>query len=853
VSLKGTGQGALPPLLAQYVKLRDEYAEYILLFQVGDFFEAFGEDAERLSKLLNITLTHKSSKDFDTPMSGIPVRAAETHIERLLKLGHRVAVAEQTEVPSAGKNLVEREVTQLITPGTVSSDAILRGEENFLAAIASGDGYALALLDVTTGEFRCCTVSSRGALYDELAKYRPAEVLLAPELDGNASFASEFGARFAVMRSTTSFELGDCADTLLKQFGSLPAVLETVGLQRACGAVIAYAARVTDQATLPSVTRLVRFDPGATMRLGDTAARALELFEPVHPNAPKDATLFGTLNLTRTASGRRRLRAWLRAPLLDLSAIHDRTDAVDAFYSNAPERQAVRALLYRSHDLERLQMRVATERASARDLSALLRTLEIVPELLSNIPTGSSRLLRDIAARLDPLPEVVQYISAALVPDPPLKLTEGGLIRDGFDAQLDAQRSSALGGRNWIAALETQERERTGIPVKIGFNAVFGYYLEVTNAHRDRVPGDYRAVATLKDRQRYTRADLRDKEREVLLSDAGAQRREYEVFVELRAGLVPFTERLQLLAVALAELDVITALAEVAATRGYVKPVLKADGETHVVEARHAVVEAALPNEQRFVPNDLHVTPASRFTLLTGPNMSGKSTYLRQSALLSIMAQIGSFVPARAATLRVFDRIYTRIGASDDLAGGSSTFMVEMKELARILHGVTPQSLVILDEIGRGTSTFDGLAIAWAASECLIESGATVLFATHYFELTRLEHEFPGVVNLHVAAQEEAQQGLRFYHQVMPGPASRSYGVQVARLAGLPPGAVERAEALLHAFQTSSESTSNLVAAELAGLDLSRLTGLGALALLETWQRRLRQPEDAKDKTLASG
>ena len=833
MSLKGSGHGALPPLLAQYVKLRDEYAEYILFFQVGDFFETFGEDAERVSKLLSITLTHKPSKDFDTPMAGIPIRAAEAHIERLLKLGYRVAVAEQTEEASASKGLVERQVTQLITPGTVQTDTILRGEENFLASIASGDGYALALLDISTGEFRCCTVSSRLALYDELSKYRPAEVLLAPELGDNAAFAGEFSARFPVMRSSASFELADCLLTLETQFGSLPAVLDADSLQRACGAVINYATRVSDALTLPSVRRVTRFDPGATVRLDETAVTALELFEPLSPNAPPDATLFGALNATRTAPGRRRLKAWLRAPLLDITGITDRQGAVEALVNGSLERHAIRALLHRSHDLERLSARVASSRANARDLAALLRTLEIVPELVSTLEGLDSRLLRDIAVRLDALPEAKLRITAALLEEVPVKLTEGGLVRDGFDAELDAHRQSALAGRNWIAALETSERERTGMPVKIG-------YMEVTNQYAVRVPSDYRAVATLKDRQRFTRADLREKEREVLLADAGAQKREYAVFVELRESLARHTERLQLLAGALAELDVLSSLAEIASDRGYVKPTLTQTGDTVVTEARHPVVELALPQRSSFVPNDLKIGDSSRFTLLTGPNMSGKSTYLRQTALLSIMTQIGSFVPARSAQIRVHDRIYTRIGASDDLAGGASTFMVEMRELARILHGVTPNSLVILDEIGRGTSTFDGLAIAWAASEFLIQTGATVLFATHYFELTQLEAAHPGVVNLHVAAQEEAEHGIRFFHQVMPGPASKSYGVQVARLAGLPPAAIARAEALLHGLETKSADHANQIAQQLASTDLSRLTGLQALGLLEEMQQKLR-------------
>ncbi len=854
MSLKGTGHGALPPLLEQYVKLRDEYAEYILFFQVGDFFETFGEDAERVSKLLNITLTHKPSKDFDTPMAGIPIRAAETHIERLLKQGYRVAVAEQTEDPNSAKGLVERQVTQLITPGTVQIDTILHGEENFLASIASGDGYALALLDISTGEFRCCHLQSRLALYDELSRYRPAEVLLAPELSDNAAFAGEFAARFPVMRSTASFEISDCISTLETQFGSVPVVLELEGLVRACGAVVAYATRVSDAVTLPAVRRVTRYDPGAQMRLDETAIRALEIFEPLSPNAPESATLFGALNTTRTAPGRRRLKAWLRAPLLDIAGIQDRLEALEALYRDAPVRHGIRSQLYKAHDLERLAARVASGRANARDLNALLRTLELVPELVNAIAPLEPRLLRDIVARLDALPEARDLVRAALTEEPPLKLTEGGLIRDGFDSELDASRATSLEGRGWIAALEARERQRTGIAsMKIGYNGVFGYFLEVTNAHRHLVPDDYRAVATLKDRQRFTRPDLREKEREVLHADAQAQKREYSVFLELRSALSQFTDRLQLLANALAELDVISSLADVAAERGYVKPDLMETGNLEVVEGRHPVVELALkaatpksepPKSEatitQFVANDITLSDSSRVVLLTGPNMSGKSTYLRQTALIALMAQVGSFVPARSARVRVFDRIYTRIGASDDLAGGASTFMVEMRELARILHGVTANSLVILDEIGRGTSTFDGLAIAWAACEFLIGTRASVLFATHYFELTALEGKFPGVVNLHVAAQEEAKRGLRFYHQVMPGPASHSYGVQVAKLAGLPPEAILRAESLLKSLEATSADTGQRVAKELLSLDLSRLTGLQALQTLEFLQAQLR-------------
>jgi DNA mismatch repair protein MutS len=833
VALKGTGAGTLPPLLEQYVALRDQYAEYVLLFQVGDFFEAFGEDAERLSKLLNITLTHKASKDFTTPMAGIPIRAAETHIERLLKLGQRIAVAEQVEDPSQAKGLVDRAVTQLITPGTVALEDILRGEENFLASVAAGDGYALALLDVSTGEFKCAQVSSRGALYDELSRYRPAEVLLAPELEANSTFMTEFNSRFSVMRSSASFEHPEKA--LMAQFGAVPSLLETAALQKACGAVLEYASRVLER--LPAVRRVQRYDPGAQMRLDEAALRSLEVFQPLSPTAPESATLFGALNDTRTAPGRRRLKAWLRAPLLDAGLITERLEAVEAFYRDSETRKAIRAALYRAADLERLATRVAMQRANARDLVALLRTLELIPELKSLLEPLPERLLRDLQSRLDPIVHAAELVQAALIETPPLRLTEGGFVRDGFDAELDEYRARALEGRTWIARLEASERSRTGIGnLKVGYNNVFGYYLEVTASHKHLVPEDYRAVATLKDRMRFTRPDLREKEREVLHFEERAQAREYTVFLELRGQLAAQTERLQLLSGALADLDVLCNLAEIAATRNYVRPVLLERGDVQLLEARHAVVETSNPN---FVPNDFSATASSRISLITGPNMSGKSTFLRQTALVALLAQIGSFVPAKSAEVRIFDRIFTRIGASDDLAGGASTFMVEMRELAQILHGVSENSLVILDEIGRGTGTYDGLAIAQAAIEFLSSTKAVVLFATHYFELTQLETSLSGVCNLHVAAQEEAQHGLRFYHQVLPGAASKSYGVHVAQLAGLPPSVTARAEAVLRSLEGMASDRVSQVSAALLAVDVGRLTPLEALGLLEQWQKKL--------------
>ena len=548
--------------------------------------------------------------------------------------------------------------------------------------------------------------------------------------------------------------------------------------------------------------------------------------------------MFGALNDTRTAPGRRRLKAWLRAPLLDAHLITERLEAVATLHRESESRKAIRAALYRAHDLERLATRVAMQRANARDLNALLRTLELIPELQALLEPLESRLLRDLQTRLDPINHAAELVRASLIETPPLKLTEGGFIRDGFDAELDEYRTRGLEGRTWIAQLEASERIRTGINgLKVGYNNVFGYFLEITNPHKHLVPDDYRAVATLKDRMRFTRPDLREKEREVLHFEERAQAREYTVFLELRSQLAAQTERLQLLSSAIADLDVIANLAEIAANRNYVQPSILENSEIRILEARHAVVETTLEN---FVPNDVLLTGSSRIHLITGPNMSGKSTFLRQTALIALLAQVGSFVPAKSAQVRIFDRIFTRIGASDDLAGGASTFMVEMRELAQILHGVSENSLVILDEIGRGTGTYDGLAIAQAAIEFLSQTKAAVLFATHYFELTKLEHSLAGVVNMHVAAEEEALNGLRFYHQVMSGAASKSYGVHVAQLAGLPPSVTTRAAAILRALETNSADAAQSISGQILELDIARLTPLEALGLLEKLQGQLR-------------
>ena len=835
MTLKGEGKGPLPPLLVQYTELRERYPDYLLLFQVGDFYETFGEDAERFARAISITLTHKTSKDFTTPMAGIPVRSADAYLEKLLRQNICVAVADQTETPATADGLVKREVTQLITPGTVTDEKLLRPDANYLAAVATGEGYGLTFLDVTTGEFRGTLLYSKSALFDELRRYRPAELLLAPELYAREDFREACSERFSVMVTRGRFGEEEAQGTLQTHFGTVPPGADDA-LLRAAGAVLSYAL-TTQRGQLAQVTRFLRYDPSAYMQVGETALATLEVFSANTPTASNEArTLLSILDTTRTAPGRRLLRAWLRHPLLEEPLIARRQDAVEAFVRDTVLRREVRKALYKLHDLERLASKLVTGRANARDLCALARSLALVPELKTLLKGRSEGALQALAERLHGLETTHERISAALVENPPLKLTEGGLIQSGFDSELDTHRAAAENGRAWIAALEAGERASTGIPtLKIGFNGVFGYYLEVTRPYYDEVPESYRAVQTLKDRQRYVRSDLREREREILRAETASRGREYAVFGELRAGLAPAADAVRDLGAALAELDTYSALAEVAAEGCYCRPSFS-DGVLAIEGGRHPVVERFHP----FIPNDLAFSESERLIILTGPNMSGKSTYLRQAALIALLAQVGSFVPAERAVLPLFERIYTRIGASDDIAGGRSTFMVEMSELATILQHATPKSLVLLDEIGRGTSTFDGLALAWAAAEHLEAcTSSYVLFATHYFELTALEGKLGAVRNFHVAAKEEAG-GLTFYHQVLPGPASKAYGLEVAKLAGVPVGVLERARSVLGGLETRGQDPAQEVVETLLTQDLNRLSPLEALALLHELKDRAR-------------
>jgi DNA mismatch repair protein MutS len=650
----------------------------------------------------------------------------------------------------------------------------------------------VAFLDVSTGEFKGTLLKSKSALYDELFRHRPAEVLLAPELRENPEFVEEFQKRFPVMLSEAPFE---------------PVGEGPLALRRVQGALLWYARWTQGEGFSPRPFR--PYDPGAFMHLPEATLRALEVFEPIRGQD----TLFGVLDETRTAFGRRLLQSWLRHPLLEAGPLEARLDRVERFVREGALREGVRRLLFRLADLERLATRLEMGRASPRDLGSLRRSLEILPELRALL--GEEVVLPDLGPLLEEL-------RAALEEELPLKLSEGGLIRQGYDPHLDALRQAHREGVAYFLELEEREKARTGIPtLKVGYNAVFGYYLEVTRPYYERVPPEYKAIQTLKDRQRYTLPEIKERERELYRLEAQIRRREEEVFLELREKARKEAEALREAARVLAELDVYAALAEVAVRYGYVRP--RFGDRLQIRGGRHPVVE----RRTSFVPNDLEM--AHELVLVTGPNMAGKSTYLRQTALMALLAQIGSFVPAEEALLPLFDRILTRIGASDDLAGGRSTFMVEMEEVALILKEATERSLVLLDEVGRGTSSLDGVAIATAVAEALHERRCYTLFATHYFELTALP--LSRLKNLHVAAKEE-EGGLTFYHQVLPGPASKSYGVEVARMAGLPKEVVERAKSLLQVLTARREGVAEAVLERLLALDPDRLTPLEALCLL---------------------
>ncbi|BAS27574.1 DNA mismatch repair protein MutS [Limnochorda pilosa] len=816
---------AATPLFRQYEAIKAAYPGCILMFRLGDFYEMFGEDAEVASSVLEIVLTSREKGEGERiPMCGVPYHALEGYLQKLVEAGHRVAVCDQIEGDGEARGVMRREVTRVVTPGTLVEGSLGRKESHFLTAIhREGRGraarFGLASLDVSTGDFRTTELEGEGAeaaLLEELARLEPAECLIHPSLEGHPALAVLFDGRPGVLSvlEERAFRPEPARRRLLEHFG-IPS-LDAFGCEdrpaavAAAGAALQYA-QETQKVELSHVTGLVTYQVGAGLILDRESRRSLELVHNLRDGGRR-GTLLEVLDGTVTAMGGRLLRQWLLEPLRDPQAIEARLAAVEALVEAPDLLHDLRAQLDGVQDLERLAGRIAYGTANGRDLVGLARSLERLPriwDLAAHLPgpppaAASGAPGPGPGDRLEALREAIQ---AELVDDPPVTVREGGLIRPGFSAEVDRLRELKAGGRRFIQDLEQRERERTGIKsLKVGFNKVFGYYIEVTRANLAQVPPDYRRRQTLSGAERFVTPELKEQESQVLGAEERLVELEYRLFTELREHVAQEVAAVQAAARRVAWLDVVGALAGAARQRGYVRPRITGGGRIWIEAGRHPVVEAT-PDQEPFVPNDCELDAGRRLLIITGPNMAGKSTYLRQVALIVLMAQMGSFVPARSAEIGVVDRIFTRVGASDDLAGGRSTFMVEMTEAARIARLATEQSLVVVDELGRGTSTYDGLALAQAFAEYLHDHiRCRTLMSTHYHELTHLEGRLPAARNLHVEVREE-RGNVIFLRQVRPGGTDRSYGVNVARMAGLPPEIVHRARQLLRHLSSHAPDT----------------------------------------------
>ena len=791
---------SLSPAMQQFARFKREHPDAILLFRMGDFYETFFDDAKLASQVLGLTLT---SRQNGIPMAGFPHHAAASYIRRLIQANHRVAVCEQVEDPKTAKGLVDRDVVQVVTPGTVTDESYLDSREaNYLLCVfAEGPKAGLAWADLSTGRFTVHETLATGVA--ELAEMlSPSEVLL-PETDRMDAAREPWLADSTAMISRApawTFGRDEARKVIAKHFGVL--TLDGFGCEdltaglSAAGALLAYLTG-TQKVHLAHITRLERWHPESFMHLDRSTRYSLELVRTMR-TGEREGSLLGVLDRTATAMGARMLHDWILAPLRDVERIRERLEGVEELFTQGLRRGELREGLKSVFDVERLTSRVATARANARDLLALGQSLAALPGLrgtLADVRAGALIRQRDL---VDPVEDLATLIAKAIVSEPPVTIHDGGIFRKDYSVELDELTSLLHGGKQWIAEYQSAEAKRTGIPsLRVGFNQVFGYYIEVTNTHAGKVPDNYTRKQTLKNAERYVTPELKEYESKALSAEERAKHLEYTLFVELRDRAATYVSRLQQTAHALATLDVLASLAQVAAENRYVRPAITEDRMLRIKDGRHPVLEQVLVME-KFVPNDAFLDGDTRqIAIITGPNMAGKSTYIRQVALIVLMAQMGSFVPAAEATLGVADRIFTRVGASDELARGQSTFMVEMTETANILNNATPKSLVILDEIGRGTSTFDGLSIAWAVGEHLHEKvGARTLFATHYHELTELALMLPRVVNCNVAVREWKDDVI-FLRKIVEGATDKSYGIHVARLAGIPPAVVARARTIL--------------------------------------------------------
>ncbi|MBP85232.1 MAG: DNA mismatch repair protein MutS [Planctomycetaceae bacterium] len=862
----------MTPMMQQYHDAKEVAGDAMLLFRMGDFYELFYEDAKTAARVLGLTLTSRDKGENPIPMAGFPHHQLDSYLGKIIKAGHRAAVCEQMEDPKLAKGIMKREVTRVVTPGTLTDDALLDPREsNYLAAVVPGgkkrEGeVGIAWAELSTGRFQAATFRVE-QLADQLARIGPSECLVSEDESPLPDFLTD--SMLLTKRPAWAFSHKAAEEGLSKHFGSRG--LEGFGFGkadasaiRAAGAVLEYLCE-TQRASLDHIDRLIPYRVGRLLEIDEATRRSLEITRTMREGR-REGSLLAILDRTVTAMGSRMLAEWVASPLTDCKAIEERLDATEELFGDSTPRKDLRDQLRDVYDIERLLARVTTGRCSPRDLRFIGKTLASLPKIKAKLTARKSLLLQRLEVELDLCPDVRSKVEAALVDDCPLTSREGGFIRDGFSEELDRLRELAAGGKQWIAEYQAKIAAEADIPnLKVGYNKVFGYYIELTNTQRDKAPDYFIRKQTLKNAERYITPELKEYEEKVLSADEKAKDFEFELFLELRDLVHASSRRLRATADVLAELDVLCSFAELARERGYCRPKLSEEPVLNIIDGRHPVLDIIEP-QGTFVPNDaLATVDDGMILLITGPNMAGKSTYIRQVALLTLMAQMGSFVPAKAATIGVADRIFARVGASDELSRGQSTFMVEMTETARILNTATNRSLVILDEIGRGTSTYDGVSLAWAIVEHIHDQiGCRTLFATHYHELTDLQNTLGGIRNLNVSVKEW-EDNVVFLHKIVDGAADKSYGIHVARLAGVPREVNERAKQILNQLESEHLDGSGRAKSsargkkrkqgdiqltlfapmehplmdEIRAANIDELTPLDALQLIQQWKAQL--------------
>ena len=878
---------ALTPMMQQYMAIKEQYKDCILFYRLGDFYEMFYDDALTASRELEITLTGKNcGQEERAPMCGVPYHAVDVYLNKLVAKGYKVAICEQAEDPKQAKGIVKREVIRIVTPGTnLSQQALDEGRNNYLMCLVyDNNQFGLAITDISTGDFYTTEVATLKELYDEIHRFSPSEIICNDSFYMSGASLDDFKDRLHVSVSTLDTWYMDEAVSVqkIKEHFKV-ASLDGLGLTDfpsgtlAVGALLLYLYE-TQKNTLDNLTKITPYRSGGYMIIDSATNRNLELIETLREKQKKGSLLW-VLDKTKTAMGARLMRNWIEQPLIEKKKITARQDAVEELYNDMITREEIREYLNAVYDLERLVTRISYRTANPRDLIAFKTSLGMIPPVKQLLSQAKSAELKEIDERMDCLEDIYDLIEKSIQDEPPIMIREGGMIKEGYNEDVDKFRLSRTEGKTWLAELEAREKEKTGIKnLRVRYNKVFGYYLEVTNSYKELVPEDWTRKQTLANAERYITPELKELEDMILGAEDKLAALEYDLYCEVRDSIGEQVVRIQETAKAIAHLDVLASLACVAQSNDYVRPSINTKGVIDIQGGRHPVVEK-MNNNQMFIDNDTYLDNKNhRISIITGPNMAGKSTYMRQSALIVLMAQIGSFVPAKSANIGIVDRIFTRVGASDDLASGQSTFMVEMTEVANILRNATSRSLLILDEIGRGTSTFDGLSIAWAVVEHISNPkllGAKTLFATHYHELTELEGKLDSVNNYCIAVREQGDD-IIFLRKIIRGGADKSYGIQVARLAGVPDSVIDRAKEIASWLEETdvTDKAKNLqvrtsakkkevvreavpaekqmslfdiypadhpILKELAGLDVSNMTPIQALNTLYELQKRLKE------------